>query len=132
LSALHRLIDPIRAREAEGGPHRDDWRSLRGSVHQMLALRHSRVALYDLRETIEAADGPLPGSFLAAARLVGDVSCLEALAGALGRADPGDARWRAQLTDAFRALAARERLTRRHAVMKRIATRWPEVLAGWR
>ena len=35
-------------------------------------------------------------------------------------------RWRAQLATAFRAVAARERVTRRHAVIRRILHRWPE------
>ena len=40
--------------------------AVRGALHQALALRGSRVALYDLRETIERPPAPLPSSFLAA------------------------------------------------------------------
>ena len=64
--------------------------------------------------------------------MVGDQSCLEAIAGAWARADaPGRSRhdwWRRHLGDAFRAIVARERITRRHAVMKKIEKRWPEAL----
>lgn len=127
LSALQKLIDRIRAREeALGDGRRAEWRALRGSVHQALALRGSRVALYDLRETLQSAATEVPPSFLAAAQLVGDLSCLEALAEAYERASPEDARWRGQLAAAFRAVAVRERVTRRHALMKRILARWPE------
>ena len=105
---------------------RADWRALRGSVHQVLALRGSRVALYDLRETLQSTAAELPPSFLAAVQLVGDASSLEAIAEAYDRSSPENARWRAQLASAFRAVAVRERITRRHALMKRILARWPD------
>ena len=126
LGALQKLVDRIRAREEEEAAPRSGWRALRGSVHQVLALRGSRVALYDLRESLEQADAELPASFLAAAQLVGDGSCLEALASAYERTNPDDERWRAQLAAAFRTVAAREHITRRHGTLKRIAGRWPE------
>ena len=65
---------------------------------------------------------------LAALALVGDASCLEAIAGAYARAKAKDAWWRDQLARVFREIVARETLTRRHAVMKRIEKRWPGVL----
>ena len=125
LSDLRNLIDSIRAREASARADADGWRALRGAIHQALALRGSRVALYDLRETIEAAAAPLPASFVAAAQAVGDDSCLQAIAAAYTNA-PSDERWRHQLGTAFTAIASRERITARHAVMKRISARWPE------
>lgn len=127
LGELRKLVDLIRAREDGSDDRaRAGWRAVRGAVHQALALRGSRVALYDLRETLEAADTELPPSFLAAVQLVGDRACLEALAAAFERADTSDARWRAQLGSAFRAAAIRERVTRRHPLMKRILARWPD------
>jgi hypothetical protein len=101
-------------------------------LHQALALRGSRVAMYDLRETIEGARGPVPVSFLAALHVVGDASCLEPLAAACARTGTGDARWRHQLGEAFHAIARREKVTTRHAVMKRIAARWPEAANDFR
>jgi hypothetical protein len=126
LSALQKLVDGVRTREAQGNPAQAAWRALRGAIHQALALRGSRVALYDLRETLESAEPGLPASFLGAVQLVGDGTCLEPLAAAYARANGKDERWRAQLATAFRAVAARERVTRRHAVIKRILRRWPE------
>ena len=128
LSALQKLIDAIRAREGSvrAQAKRTEWQGVRGALHQALALRGSRVAVYDLRETIEGARGPVPVSFLAALHVVGDASCLEPLAAAYSRAGTGDARWRHQLGEAFHAIGRREKVTRRHAVMKRIAARWPD------
>jgi hypothetical protein len=127
LGVLQKLIDRIRIREEQlPVDARTEWRAVRGAVHQALAFRGSRVALYDLRETLERSDAELPGTFLAAVQLVGDRECLEALAAAYDRARPDDERWRAQLGTAFRAVAARERLTGRHAVIKRIRHRWPD------
>ncbi len=128
LGALQKMIELVRVREGSigPGPRREEWRGARGALHQALALRGSRVAVYDLRETIEEARGPLPASFLAALHVIGDESCVESLAGAYARTPKGDARWRHQLGAAFRAIARRERITRRHAAFKRVAARWPE------
>jgi len=120
LSALQKMIEAIRAREASAPRRaRNAWQSVRGSLHQALALRGSRVAMYDLRETISGTQGPLPTSFLAALHVVGDESCLESIATAYARAE-SDERWRAQLATALRAIVRREKITRRHAVMKRV------------
>ena len=130
LSVLQKLIDALREKEnsTRDLEKRREWRSVRGAIHQTLANRNSRVALYDLRETIAEAADPLPVSFLAAVQEIGDVSCLEPLAAAAARAASGDGWWRDHLLDALRAIVKRERLTRRHAVMKRIAARWPAAL----
>jgi hypothetical protein len=128
LSALQRMIDAVRSREGavENTAKRAEWRTVRGALHQALALRSSRVAVYDLREALEDSRGPLPTSFLAALHVVGDQSCLEPLAAAYARTPAGNARWKVQLAAAFRAIARREKVTRRHAVVKRISARWPE------
>jgi hypothetical protein len=128
LGALQKIIDGVRAVEGSlpAGHKRDQWRAARGALHQALALRGSRVAVYDLRETIEEAREPLPVSFLAALHVVGDESCVESLAAAYARTSSQEARWRHQLGAAFRAIASREKITRRHAAFKRIAARWPE------
>ena len=93
-----------------------------------LAQRGSRLALYDLRESLETAHGPLAVEFLAAVTLVGDATCLEAIAAAHAKAKPKDAWWRNHLAGAFKAIVTRERLTRRHAALKKIEKRWPGVL----
>lgn len=128
LSALQKMIDAVRSREGtvDNAAKRAEWQTVRGALHQALALRGSRVAVYDLREALEDSRGPLPTSFLAALHVVGDQSCLEPLAAAYARTPAGNARWKVQLAAAFRAIARREKVTRRHAVVKRISARWPE------
>lgn len=134
LPRLHRLIERVREREAAEPPSaRADWTVVRAAAHVALAARDSRLGVYDLRESLESAKGPLPVEFLTALAMVGDQSCLEAIAGAYARAAaPGRSRpdwWRQHLADAFRAIVSRERITRRHAVMKKIEKRWPEVIS---
>jgi hypothetical protein len=128
LGELRSLIDAIRAREGTATPgSRADWRGVRGALHQALALRGSRVAVYDLRETLADASGPLPASFVAALHGVGDETCLEPIAAACTRAT--DARWQHQLAEAFRAIARRERIGARSAAMKKIMAKWPMAAA---
>lgn len=137
LPLLLRVIERVREREAsEPAARRAGWTRVRGQVHVVLAARGSRIALYDLRESLEAASAPLPVEFLAALSTAGDVSCLEAVAAAYTRATPspgptarkGDDWWRDHLADAFRTIVKREGLTRRHAVVKKIEKRWGSAL----
>jgi hypothetical protein len=130
LGSLQKLVDTVKTREGDtsAGPRAQQWRAARGAIHQALALRGSNVAVYDLRETVAAADGALPPSFVAALQAIGDKSCLEPIAAALSRA-AGDERWRYDLMEAFDAIVKRERVPRNAAVMKRIATRWPDAAA---
>jgi hypothetical protein len=130
LSELQKLIDLVRAREhaTRAGAKRTGWQSVRGALHQSLALRDSRIAVYDLRESVEGATGPLPASFLTALHVVGEESCLVPLAAAHAAAPAGSA-WRHQLAAAFHAIAKRERITKRSAAMKKIAAKWPGIFA---
>jgi hypothetical protein len=128
LAALQRLIDAVRVREDRDGDAPAAWQTLRGRAHQALASRGSRLALYDLRESLIAASGPLPVSFLAALQAVGDGSCLEPLAQAWSQADPGEEWWRHQLRATFRTIMQREKLTKRSAVVKRVEKKWPGTL----
>ena len=128
LAALQQVVDRVREREgSEPAAARDAWRLTRAAAHVALANRGSRIALYDLRESLETATGTLPVEFLAALTLVGDASCVEAIAGAHAKAK--DAWWRHHLADVFYAIVQRERLTSRHAVMKRIAKKSPNLVA---
>lgn len=130
LGVLQKMIDAVRAREevAKSAAQREAWRALRGALHQALALRGSNVAVYDLRETFETAEGALPATFLAAIHVVGDESCLAPIAAAYSA--HADERWRQQLGAAFAAIAGREKITGRSAALKRIATRWPDAAAA--
>jgi HEAT repeat protein len=131
LPTLHRLVGVLRQEEEKSDTveaRRREWMTVRAAVHLALAERGSTVALYDLRETIERASGG-PVELLAALERVGDASCLEAIAAAHARladAPGGERWWREHLVTAFRAIMGRERLTERHAALRRIKTRWPE------
>jgi len=145
LPLLLRVIERVREREAsEPAARRAEWTRVRGRVHVALAARGSRIALYDLRESLEsmstslmsAQSAPLPVEFLSALSTAGDVSCLEAVVAAYARATPsagstgpkGDQWWRDHLADAFKTIVKRERLTRRHALVKKIEKRWGSAL----
>jgi hypothetical protein len=131
LTELQHLVDHIRAQEQRETDAlvREEWRALRGAAHQALAARNSRLALYDLRDSLLGADR-LPVAFLAALEEIGDASCLEPLAAAYDASSrSSDAWWREHVALAFRAIFHREGLTRRHAAVKRTMSRWPDAAA---
>jgi hypothetical protein len=133
LSTLHRLTERARAREGTvtADADRQEWLAARGAVHLALAQRGSRVALYDVRDSVGAAGAPLPDTFTKALALIGDPECLESLADALVRTSASDSgpahEWRDRLIEAGRAIVAREHVTRRHGVARRILRKAPEV-----
>ena len=95
----------------------------RAAAHLALANRGSRLALYDLRESIESLRERIPVEFFAAVTAIGDASCLEPIATAYARAKDD---WsRRHLADAFRVIVDRENLTKRHALAKKIDKRSP-------
>ncbi len=131
LTELQHIVDHVRRQEMQERDQgrREQWRVVRGAVHQVLAARNSRLALYDLRDSL-LEPGRLPVAFLAAIEDIGDASCLEALAAAYDASSPsGDTWWRQHLAAAFRAILQREGLTRRHAAVKRAMARWPDATA---
>jgi hypothetical protein len=83
------------------------------------------VALYDIRETFDAAHEPLPLDFLAAATTLGDTATLEPLARAWTAAAARETWWRDRLRDAAADIMKREKLSGRSAVVKRIRTKYP-------
>ena len=125
LADLRRLIEALAARE-QGEPRRavaQQWLGVRGALHQALALRGSRIALYDLRETFDRAAAQLPSAFLGAVQTIGDDSCLEPLAAAFVRAK--ETRWQHQLAQAFHEIVTRERITKRHSAWRRALAKAP-------
>ncbi len=106
LPTLHRLVTTLREREQEQQreSRQREWQAVRGIVHQVLARRDSRVALYDLRETLEQAEQPLPDDFVQAAAAIGDAICLEAIAAAYARTAE-----RSERSGLARSLARRRR-----------------------
>ena len=129
LSTLHDLVVRSGGRERETLPAdaRAHWQRVRGAVHAALAARGSRVALYDLKEALEAGAGPLPNDFVTAIASIGDASCLEPLARAWS-ASSGDTWWQERLAGAAAAIVRRARLSGRSAVVKRVRARWPGFL----
>jgi hypothetical protein len=130
LSVLHDLISELRDRERRepSARTRQRWVLARGAVHALLARRGSRVALYDLRETFDAAHEPLPLDFLSAATALGDAATLEPLARAWAAASAKEKWWRERLRDAAADILTREKVTGRHAAVKRIRAKWPGFL----
>ncbi len=126
LPTLHRLVTAVRERErAEDQPGtREAWTAVRAALHHALASRGSRVALYDLRETIASSTTRLPVEFLSALGRIGDASCLDALAAAYARSGE-DEWWRQHVGEAFASIVARERLTKRHQALRRALAREP-------
>jgi hypothetical protein len=130
LSALHAMIGQIRTHESRAGGDADRlaWVVARGGVHGALARRGSAVALYDLRETFDQAHVPLPLDYLTAITTLGDAACVEALAKAWSATSPSEVWWRERLADAAAAIVGRLKLTKRHAALKRVQSRWPGFL----
>ncbi len=127
LSTLHRLVERVRSKEGEGKKsRRKDWLAVRGALHVALARRNSRVALYDLRESVERAEEPLPADFLEALSLVGDASSLEPLAAAYvhSAAMPDAETWRRKIAETFQTIVSREGITARHGALKRVKSRF--------
>jgi hypothetical protein len=128
LSTLHRLIERVRSKEDEGRKSRR--KDLRGALHLALARRGSRVALYDLRESIERAEEPLPSDYLQALSLIGDAASLEPVAVAFvqSAAMPDAEAWRRGVADTFQAIVTRGGITPRHAALRRVKSRFREHL----
>jgi hypothetical protein len=131
LPTLHRVLEALRASERDGrqGARLVELRGTRAALHEVLAARGSSVALYDARETLEDSSAPLPVEFVTALAIVGDRTCLDAIAGAYARAPGAQGSqdwWRAHLATAFREIVRREGLTERHAALKHVRSKWPE------
>jgi hypothetical protein len=117
-----------RSREQEhaepAAQRRQEWLATRGAVHAALARRGSRVSLYDLRETLDAAQAPLPVDFLTAVTTIGDATCLEPLARAWAAAPASEPWWRDRLAGAAAEIMRRAQLSGRSAVVKRVRAKW--------
>lgn len=126
VTLLRALVDRVREKEraTRSEAAREQWTAARGLLHQQLAARGSRLAVYDLRETLESSSDPLPVGFLAAVAAVGDAACLEPLANSWIAAS-GDKWWRDHLAEAFAAIVKREKIGRRHPSLKKILQKWP-------
>lgn len=124
LTTLHRLIERMREHEATRPPNARDWQATRAAVHQALADRGSRTAVYDLRDTVAHLGASTPVGVLSALQRIGDTPTLDVLADAWRGTD--DEWFRKQLASTFHAIVSREGLTRRHAAVRRLGQRVPE------
>jgi len=88
----------------------------RAALHEALAALDSRVALYDLREAIEAHPRAVMPALLRAASRVGDASVVPALA----RAVAEDTALLDGCAGALAAIVARERLRKTSAALKAV------------
>jgi hypothetical protein len=124
LALLHELVLAIRERErTTAGSDVARWRAARTTAHVVLAERGSRLALFDLRESLDSVSGSALDDLVRAAHLVGDSSCLTPLASAWTHQADGDRRDR--LAAAFDAIRRREKLTRRHGAIRNVLMRFP-------
>ena len=121
LTDLHHLLEEVRERQrgAADVQGQTAWLAVRAAVHQALAARGSTVALYDLREVLEQLGTPPPVALVGALAVVGDATCLEALASAWDHVDDD---WTREQLRAAAWPRSRERhgLTGRHAAVKRL------------
>lgn len=122
--ALARL-GPARARAARP----EDASALRArvAVHRALGALGSRIALYDLREAIEARPSHGIADLLEVAGRIGDATLVPCLARAASE-DPG---LRAQCSAAFAAIARREKLRRTSASLKPVRSADKAALEGF-
>lgn len=129
LTVLHRVIERVRAHEVTLRPEEAEaWRVTRAAAHLVLATRGSRLAIYDLRESLEGLGDQTPVGMLSALQQVGDASVLDAVADAWQAST--NAWFKGQLVAIFRAVVEREKLTKRHAAIRKIATRSPGTFAA--
>ncbi|HEX7137724.1 MAG TPA: hypothetical protein VF219_07755 [Vicinamibacterales bacterium] len=127
LAALLRVVERVREREGtESARQRERWAAARAAAHLALAKRRSRIGLYDLREWLESPRAALPLDAFAALSLVGDDSCLEPIA--TRYAAPQDEWSKSRLADLFRSIVARDRVSRRRPVIKRIERKQKQAL----
>jgi HEAT repeat protein len=122
--ALARL-GPVRARTARPA----DASSLRArvAVHRALCALGSRVALYDLREAIEARPARAIADLLDVAARIGDATLVPSLA----RVASEDPALRALCGEAFAAIARREKLRRTSAALKAVRAGHRAALEGF-
>lgn len=127
LSTLHELVLVLRKQErsAPDAVSKAGWEAARSAAHGALAERGSRLALFDLRESLDEAAPPRLDEFASAVARIGDAACLEPLARAWLRTTAAGSR--GNLEHAARLTVERERLTGRHAVVKRLHALAPDL-----
>ena len=114
IPALQRALErlgPVGQRDASAPSLR-----ARAAIHEALAALDSRVALYDLRETIESGPGAVMPSLLRAASRVGDGSLVPVLARAVAK----EAALVDACAEALAAIVTREKLRKTSAACRSV------------
>lgn len=115
IATLHGLLARLPRADEKAAQGRDTA-AFRGEIHRALATLGSRIALYDLRESLAVRPSPAPSPLLAAAATVGDKSLVPALA-ALATDAPA---LQAACVAALTAIVGRERLRRTSASVRAV------------
>jgi glutathione S-transferase len=115
IPALKRALTRLGDAPADAGDAAERL-AARAAIHSCLAALDSRVALHDLREIIVLRPPGLMAGLLESAARIGDASLVPALA----RAATEDPDLGGSCRDAYRAIAAREKLHRRSAALRKV------------
>lgn len=125
LASLPVIHDALRRVAASRTPGEDPaWIEARAHLHLALASFGTRLALYDLREMLEARPFLGGATLLRAAAAVGDVSLLAPLV-ALAHDTP---EWASACRETLTALVRRERLRRDARLLRRVRPEHQAVL----
>jgi HEAT repeat protein len=128
IPVLHRALarlGPVRARGSR--PEDADALRARVAVHRALCALGSRIALYDLREAIEARPARAIADLLEVAARIGDSTLVPSLA----RVASEDPALRAPCGEVFAAIARREKLRRTSASLKPVRAADRAALEGF-
>jgi HEAT repeat protein len=112
IPALHQALKQLSTPEGGGA----EVAATRARIHLALAALDSRIALYNLREMLEAGPSRALPDLLAAARRIGDGSLLPGLARLVSEAPTA----REACADAFIAISRRHRLRRNSAALRAV------------
>jgi HEAT repeat protein len=128
ISVLHRALGrlgPIRPQA--GSPDDESRLHARLDLHRALAALGSRIALFDLRDSIEARPRTLMAALLGVAARIGDGSLVPSLA----RAASEDPTLLRPCADAFAAIARRTKLRRTSAALRAVRSGHGAALAAF-
>jgi len=122
LSLIHAVVERARRMEQGGTDvEAEAWRNLRGLAHQALGARGSRVALYDLRETVGKEPDRVTIGMLGALSALADRTDLDAIATAWASA--GDPWQKSRFEEVGRRIVERDAVDTRHGAGRQFALR---------
>lgn len=116
IPALHRALERLNEQGAGSSGAIDAIAETKARIHSVLASLGSRIALYDLREMLEARPPRALPTLLGAAERIGDATVVPALAGLVAE----DASNLDPCAAALAAIVRRERLRRTSRALKSV------------